>query len=1147
MIEDVEEFEMAGDFLFATKRESSAKNAGLKLWMSYQRKPFQLANFGTDKPVVDYFVTNVTKFGQAVIAVTFDDKRTDVYFCAPNSTNFTKSLDNVLFFHPQQGIGRFSILNQLVVDDATSFMGNSVTKITYDNGATWKVIRALPMDVNRELIKCAVGHACPTLHFTQKFPLFASARNQQTFFSSHHAPGLIIGAGVIGENTADAGGTTNAIFITTDGGHRWRETLKGVYHFAVGDHGGLIVAVNAAGRTQELLYTTDEGANWKGVKIADQRVRILSVLTEPGERQTVFSLFGTLKNESDLRHEWVIITVNLTSVFNGTKCGPTDFKPWTFRPASIGHRCHMGQKVWYTRRAVNRKCLVGRDFQRNVTIENCPCQYYDFECDLGYVPLNNSTILTCVKDPGSTYDPIVLPAGAVCPPGGSWLRSRKFRKPMNTCEGGVSKRYSPEKNMSDLTDMLEVLGSRVTGLAYDHRDKCLFLSEVQRGRIRRICFNGYTSQSILAQQYVDYPVAISFDWMSRNLYWLDRKRGTIEAVNVDSTVDGHMRTIILKDMNLLTEATDFIVFPSGWRHVLDLHPSGRYNSVIYQARLDGTQIRKLTEPRYPRQPDALSFDYHRGKLMYIDHTTFDIGEVTFSSAPDGWDSAIVLRRNQRNRMKFAAFNKNRIYYTAFNHDQLFMTTRGASSSQMMMHVGGNVNVIKAFAPSMQPGSGSWLKNITCHTLRVTMPANETACLCPEGFITNGTRCLCPDRTLPSTHQDGRCPAFESNCTKAQFSCGAIGRTQSMCIPKVWRCDGENDCGNNLDEEDCENTEDSCNPDYHFRCGDGTCIYKDWQCDGGGPDCSDGSDERNCPLTKPCSRADYVRCNISNDQCIPDGWWCDSEEDCDDGSDELHCGYMANFSSTACNPSTEFQCASDSVCVKKEYKCDGDSNCADGSDEIHCPLHNCSTWEFSCANGNCTYTNYICDGMNDCGDNSDELNCTNIADHRATFNCSFKDGDAMDCGDGLCVPLTWKCDGLLDCPNGLDEQGCHESRFEACGLNTTNCLSNGKCVNLSATCDGKEDCPGGEDEHNCPCAAKEFTCGDGVKCIPQSYVCDENLDCPGGEDEGSICDSRPKCGRTQFRCRLSGKCVPLLRVCNSVSDCPHGEDEFGCRF
>ncbi|OQV25850.1 putative Sortilin-related receptor [Hypsibius exemplaris] len=356
-------------------RGSSAKNAGLKLWMSYQRKPFQLANFGTDKPVVDYFVSNATKFGQAVIAVTFDDKRTMCTFArltAPTST--VPGQCSVL--PSAAGIGRFSIwkamwnnskpfseiyrvkglhgvyiASQLVVDDATSYMGNSVTKITYDN-----------------------------------------ARNQQTFFSSHHAPGLIIGAGVIERNTADAGGTTNAIFITTDGGHRWRETLQGVYHFA------------------ELLYTTDEGANWKGVKIADQRVRILSVLTEPGERQTVFSLFDTLKNESDLRHEWVIITVNLTSVFNvsavvellSTKCGRDGLQTVTLGRQALAIVGQMGQKV----------------------------------CDLGYVPLNNSTILTCVKDPG--FDPTIA---TVCgrsrlSPGGCVVAQSEFRKiPMNHLRG----------------------------------------------------------------------------------------------------------------------------------------------------------------------------------------------------------------------------------------------------------------------------------------------------------------------------------------------------------------------------------------------------------------------------------------------------------------------------------------------------------------------------------------------------------------------------------------------------------------------------------------------------------------------------------------------------------------------------------------
>uniref|UniRef100_A0A8C8XSD5 LDL receptor related protein 8 n=1 Tax=Panthera leo TaxID=9689 RepID=A0A8C8XSD5_PANLE len=71
------------------------------------------------------------------------------------------------------------------------------------------------------------------------------------------------------------------------------------------------------------------------------------------------------------------------------------------------------------------------------------------------------------------------------------------------------------------------------------------------------------------------------------------------------------------------------------------------------------------------------------------------------------------------------------------------------------------------------------------------------------------------------------------CEEDQFRC-----RNERCIPSVWRCDEDDDCSDNSDEDDCPKK--TC-ADSDFTCGNGHCIPERWKCDGE-EECPDGSDE-----------------------------------------------------------------------------------------------------------------------------------------------------------------------------------------------------------------------------------------------------------------------------------------------------------------
>ncbi|CAB3240988.1 unnamed protein product [Arctia plantaginis] len=76
-----------------------------------------------------------------------------------------------------------------------------------------------------------------------------------------------------------------------------------------------------------------------------------------------------------------------------------------------------------------------------------------------------------------------------------------------------------------------------------------------------------------------------------------------------------------------------------------------------------------------------------------------------------------------------------------------------------------------------------------------------------------------------------CVAARNPCYTREFMCG-----DGSCIPRDWICDGRNDCSVGEDEAKCA----QCDP-TDFKCPSGGCIMHRWLCDGYA-DCPEGEDE-----------------------------------------------------------------------------------------------------------------------------------------------------------------------------------------------------------------------------------------------------------------------------------------------------------------
>ncbi|KAI4815796.1 hypothetical protein KUCAC02_005923, partial [Chaenocephalus aceratus] len=535
------------------------------------RQPMKAARFMTRHPITEYYIADASE-DQVFVCVESPEQRHTPLHLGHTGLSFSLSLENVLYYSPE-GSGSNTLIRYFAnepfadlhrVDGlrgvfiATLINGslngslnedNMRSVITFDKGGTWELLQPPTADSLGGTVECQLGKGC-SLHLAQRWSqLFNIQLRRMPILSKDSAPGLIMATGSFGRNLANKPN----VYVSSSAGARWREALAGPYFYTWGDHGGILMAIGQGGATTQLKFSTNEGETWTDFQFSDREVYVYQLLTEPGEKSTIFTIFGSY---ADQRHSWLILQVNTSDVL-GVPCLDADYKRWS--PSDEhGNECLLGREVTFKRRAPHATCFNGEDFDRPVTISNCSCTRQDYECDYGFKLSEDLSLQVCVPDPefsGDLYAPPVP-----CPIGTTYRRSKGYRRvPGDSCSGGdVESRLDGEMlpcpvgesnefilyavrnsihryDLATGTDQaLPLSGLReAVALDFDYDRNCLYWADISLDTIQRLCLNGSTGQEVVVRKDLQNVEALTFDPVSRLLYWVDAGAQTIEVSNAD--------------------------------------------------------------------------------------------------------------------------------------------------------------------------------------------------------------------------------------------------------------------------------------------------------------------------------------------------------------------------------------------------------------------------------------------------------------------------------------------------------------------------------------------------------------------------------------------------------------------------------------
>ncbi|KAF9030034.1 Oligoxyloglucan reducing end-specific cellobiohydrolase [Hymenopellis radicata] len=189
-------------------------------------------------------------------------------------------------FEKMIGLDGIALINVVANTDEAVVTGQKAlqTRITHNDGSTWKRLVPPAKDSQGNKYDCDTTSCALHIHgYTERL-------DPRATYGSPSIVGLLMAVGNVGTSLAPY--TQSDTFLSHDAGFTWEEVHKDAHLWEFGNSGSILIMANDEEPTDPVLFSTDEGLNWRVYTFTKDKMRVNSIVTVPSDTSRKFILLA---------------------------------------------------------------------------------------------------------------------------------------------------------------------------------------------------------------------------------------------------------------------------------------------------------------------------------------------------------------------------------------------------------------------------------------------------------------------------------------------------------------------------------------------------------------------------------------------------------------------------------------------------------------------------------------------------------------------------------------------------------------------------------------------------------------------------------------------------------------------------------------